>query len=164
MPGGGVSYAHATTCSQYKAKERGLPWFAPDSPEFAVIVQLPLALRGKGDGASSVEPTRLGCLNRKRTSESKTQARSCTCPSTGSGARMLRYLLSSLVVVVAVVAMMMTPIVATRVIPVGAVTTVVVRSPPAPAIASADPTYLLHIRSTVCREWCDRHCSRCGRC
>jgi hypothetical protein len=42
-----VSYAYATTCSQYKAKEKGLPWFAPDSPEFTVIVQLPLAFRGE---------------------------------------------------------------------------------------------------------------------
>jgi hypothetical protein len=26
-----VSYAHATTCSQYRTKEKGLPWFAHDS-------------------------------------------------------------------------------------------------------------------------------------
>lgn len=42
-----------TRHSQYKAKEKGLPWFAPDSPEFTVIVQLPLALRGKGDGPAA---------------------------------------------------------------------------------------------------------------
>src|SRR5262249_25565698 len=63
-----------------------------------------------------------------------------------------------------IVAMMMAPIVVTRVIRVGAVTTVVVRSPPAPAVVTADPTYLLHVLSAVCRDWCDRHCRRCGRC
>jgi hypothetical protein len=31
--------------SEYAAVR--LPWFAPDSPEFTVIVQLPLAFRGK---------------------------------------------------------------------------------------------------------------------
>src|SRR5262245_29246034 len=72
--------------------------------------------------------------------------------------------LSSLIVVVAVVVMMMTPIAVTRIIPVGAVATVVVRSPPAPAIGIADQSYLRHVRSAVCRDWCDRHCSRCGRC
>lgn len=72
--------------------------------------------------------------------------------------------LSSLIIVVAMMAMMMTPIVATGIISVGAVTTVIIRSPPAPAIATADPTYLLHVRRAVCRDWCDRHCSRCGRC
>src|SRR5262249_14620812 len=72
--------------------------------------------------------------------------------------------LSSIIVVVAIVAMMMTPIVVTRVICVGVVTTVVVRSPPAPAVVIADPTYLLHVHSTVSRDWCDRHCRRCGRC
>ena len=72
--------------------------------------------------------------------------------------------LSSLVVVVAVVAMMMTPIAVTRIVRVGVVTTVVVRSPPAPAIDIADQTYLLNVRGAVCRDWRDRHCSRCGRC
>src|SRR5262249_16296938 len=72
--------------------------------------------------------------------------------------------LSSLIIVVAMMAMMMTPIVTTGVIRVGGVTTVIIRSPPAPAIATADPTYLLHVRRAVCRDWRDRHCSRCGRC
>jgi hypothetical protein len=43
-----VSYAHATTCSQYRTIEKGLPWFAPDSPEFTAS-KVPLAaLRGEG--------------------------------------------------------------------------------------------------------------------
>src|SRR5262249_21264368 len=83
-------------------------------------------------------------------------------PLTGSGARML--LLRSRSSLVVVMAMMMTPIAVTRIVPVGAVATVVVRSPPAPAIGIADQPYLLHVRSAVCRDWCDRHCSRCGHC
>src|SRR5262249_30047461 len=83
------------------------------------------------------------------------------CPSAGSGVYMLRPL-SSLIVVVTVVPMM--PIVAARVITVCAGTTVVVRSPPAATIGIADQPYLLDVRSALCRDWCDRHCSRCGRC
>src|SRR5262249_46289643 len=80
----------------------------------------------------------------------------CTCPLTGAE-RTLSAPVNSLIVVVA---MMMTPIAVTRIIPVGAITTVVIRSPPAAAIGIADQSYLLDVRSAVCRDWCDRHCSR----
>jgi hypothetical protein len=56
------------------------------------------------------------------------------------------------------------PIVAPRVVAVGGVaTTVVVRPPPAP-IGTANPTYLLHTRNRVGRDWCDWHCRCGGRC
>jgi hypothetical protein len=49
-----VSYAHATTCSQYRTIEKGLPWFAPDSPEFTAS-KVPLAaLRGEGGEPAAI--------------------------------------------------------------------------------------------------------------
>jgi hypothetical protein len=57
---------------------------------------------------------------------------------------------------------MVAPIMAPRVVPVGVVATTIVIGPPPAPVGTANPMYLLHTRNSVCGDWCDWHC-RCGR-
>jgi len=56
------------------------------------------------------------------------------------------------------------PVVASRVVRVAIVTTVVIRAPPAAAIGPTNPTYLLDFRRRIGRHRRDRHRRSCGHC
>jgi hypothetical protein len=45
--------SYATTCRQYRAKEKGLPWFAPDSPEFTSHRPIATGFSGEEKGGAS---------------------------------------------------------------------------------------------------------------